>query len=117
MLTLPEGKTAIDVTADFLSCLYEHILRTLKGMIGPEAVEQTPMLFSLSLPATWSWTAREATREAAEQAGFLDRDHDEIALVDEPECAAIATLKTTIADFDEDHSFKVRPDQFCRDAH
>ena len=107
LLKLPEGKTAIDVTAEFLSCLHDHILRSLGAMIGAEAVDQTPILFSLSIPATWSYAAREATRTAAEQAGFLDRDHDEIALVDEPECAAIATLKSTIESFDDNHPFQV----------
>lgn len=107
LLRLPQGKTAIDVTADFLSCLYNHIIRYLKNMIGSEAVNQTPILFSLSIPATWSPAAREATREAAVRAGFINRDHDEIIMVDEPECAAIATLKTTIANFDDNHSFQV----------
>jgi hypothetical protein len=108
MLKLPNNKSAIDVTADFLRCLYNHGILFLGRVLGPEAVANTPILFSLSLPATWSPAAREATRSAAKQAGFASRPGDQLALVDEPECAAIATLKTTIENFEDNHTFKVR---------
>jgi hypothetical protein len=107
-LQLPKGMTAIDLTAEFLESLYRYALHGLKEQLGAEAVDQTPIMFSLSLPATWSHAAREATRTAAMQAGFLSRRADEMFLVDEPECAAIATLKDTITGFDDNHPFQVR---------
>jgi hypothetical protein len=113
LMKLPEGKTAVQVTSAYLRRLYILSITTLKDMIGDQAVDQTPILFSLSLPATWSHAAREATREAAENAGFLSRPRDEMALVDEPECAAIATLKSTIENFDANHAFQVK---ICSDT-
>ena len=41
LLRLPEGKSAEDVATDYLRCLYRHILKSLKGMMGTVAVDNT----------------------------------------------------------------------------
>jgi hypothetical protein len=107
MFHLPPGKTAIDVAADFLRYLYDLALRNLKDMVGPEAVNQTPIFWVLTIPATWSHVARQATLQAAEEAGFEERAEDEIALIDEPEAAAIACMRGTIDSFGDKQPFEV----------
>ena len=41
LLRLPDGKSARDVAADYLRYLYHHILKSLKGMMGTAAVDNT----------------------------------------------------------------------------
>lgn len=48
LLRLPEGKSAEDVATDYLGCLYRHILKTLKGMMGAVAVDNTVSLANSS---------------------------------------------------------------------
>lgn len=45
------------------------------------------------MPAIWSDQAKDATLQAAKNAGFGGRASDEIFTIAEPEAAAIATLK------------------------
>jgi len=100
LMRLPEGKSAQQVTSDFLYMLYEHTITSLKDLIGRTAIEQTAIIFSITTPATWSLAARQATRTAAEEAGFGSRERDEIILTDEPEAAAISALKAVVTTFD-----------------
>jgi len=50
----------------------------LSRQIGKNAVEQTRFRYMVTLPATWSPAAREATRQAAQNAGFGTRERDEL---------------------------------------
>lgn len=106
LMSLPEDMTAMEVTAHFLRCIYAHIRDCLCRQIGKTAVEQTNFRYMVTLPATWSPAAREATRQAAQSAGFGSCTDDELILIDEPEAAAIAAIKSTIGSF-ESHTFKV----------
>lgn len=96
----PDGMSAQEVASDFLGMLYDHVLISLEEEIGKRAVEQTGLHFVISLPATWSLAARQATRHAATEAGFGTREKDEVVLIDEPEAAAIAAIKSTMATYD-----------------
>ncbi|KEF59307.1 uncharacterized protein A1O9_04151 [Exophiala aquamarina CBS 119918] len=100
LMRLPEGKCAEEVASDFLSMLYSHTISSLSDLIGRTALEQTAIIFSITTPATWSLAARQATRTAAESAGFGSRWRDEIILTDEPEAAAIFALKSVVTAFD-----------------
>lgn len=100
LMRLPEGKTAQDVASDFLGHLYRHTMQTLETLIGKEAVNQTPMLFQCTVPAKWSYAAREATRQAAQRAGIGSRHRDEMVMIEEPEAGAIAAISETLATFD-----------------
>ena len=108
MFRLPPGKTAIDVTSSILAWLYNHALTCLKDEMGVEAINQVPISWVLTVPATWTLAARQATLDAAMQAGFDERPRDSISLVDEPEAGAIACMRSTIASFDEKQAFQVR---------
>ncbi|KAL2827784.1 actin-like ATPase domain-containing protein [Aspergillus cavernicola] len=97
ILQLPEGKTAVDVVADYLSEVYKHIINTISKQITEETLKITPLEFWFTVPAIWSDKAQSATRAAAQRAGFGGsfgrRVNDKIFLISEPEAAAITALK------------------------
>jgi molecular chaperone DnaK (HSP70) len=101
ILKLPKDKDAIQVVSDFLSEVYKHILKMIAKQITEEALRITPLEFWFTVPAIWSDRAKDATRKAAEIAGFgnsHDRREDTIFMITEPEAAAIAALKKTTID-------------------
>ncbi|KAL2862593.1 Hsp70 family protein [Aspergillus lucknowensis] len=96
ILRLPKGKGAVDVVADYLSKVYEHILKTIAKHITEESLRVTPLEFWFTVPAIWSDKAQDATRAAAKRAGFggsFFRPNDKVFLISEPEAAAITALK------------------------
>lgn len=93
ILKLPHGKAAVDICADFLRPIYHHLLETLERQITRETLKVTPLEFWFTMPAIWSDQAQNATKKAAELAGFGSRPGDIINMISEPEAAAIATLK------------------------
>ncbi|KAL4806050.1 actin-like ATPase domain-containing protein [Aspergillus unguis] len=96
ILRLPEGKSAVDVVADYLSEVYDHIIKTLEKNITEEALRVTPLEFWFTVPAIWSDQAQNATKTAAQLAGFggkVGRREDRVFLISEPEAAAITALK------------------------
>ncbi|RPB01606.1 actin-like ATPase domain-containing protein [Choiromyces venosus 120613-1] len=88
---LPPGMTAMDVTRDYLSALYQHAISTLWRQNGHAVMSMTRVDFVLTVPAVWSDTAKQRTREAAISAG-MSNEHD-LSLLSEPEAAAIYTIK------------------------
>ncbi|KAK6353138.1 hypothetical protein TWF696_005128 [Orbilia brochopaga] len=94
-MVLPPGKEAVDVVADYLSGVYEHIFDRLYKHHPKEYIEVTPIEFILTVPAIWSDKARNLTKDAAKRAGFGSRKDDRIRLVSEPEAAAIYTIRST----------------------
>lgn len=99
VMRLPKGKSAQKVSTDFLKHLYQHLLQAIELELGPTLVEQTSFRFVLTTPATWSNAARQATRKAAEDAGFGSRMGDEIHMISEPEAAAICAVTETNSKF------------------
>ena len=110
MFQLPEGKTPRDVTEDYLTYLYRHILTKLGEVIGKSMLVETPITFQFTLPALWSHRARDLTRDAARSAGFGTRALDSLLLIDEPEAAAISAMKSTLDKFS-----KLNPFEVCQD--
>ena len=107
LLRLPHGKSAQDVASDFLRFLYKHIMAKLEKIMGKSMMNETPVHFWFTAPATWADEATDATREAARAAGFQSRDQDELYMITEPEAAAVAILSTGI---DRDRGlYKVSP--------
>ncbi|EAW24744.1 Hsp70 family protein [Aspergillus fischeri NRRL 181] len=102
ILKLPEGKTAVDVVADYLSEVYQHILKTISKNITEADLRITPLEFWLTVPAIWSDRALDATRTAAQRAGFgksSSRPMDQIFLISEPEAAAVTALKKFVTHY------------------
>lgn len=95
IMTLPEGKTAIDVTTDYLTNLYRHCIAEINKTDIKTVLPVTPIEFWFTHPATWSDEAKAATKQAAERAGFTSRKGDTITLIPEPEAGAIAALRSS----------------------
>ena len=93
MLKLPAFRDAGGVSEDFLTELYNHFSRKIRAEMTDLIFENTPMECWITLPAIWSDEAKEATLNAARNAGFGNRPGDEVFTISEPEAAAIATLR------------------------
>jgi molecular chaperone DnaK (HSP70) len=107
LIHIPADKTAEDVATDYLRFLYDTLMRTLRNGMGVNALADTPIVFNLTVPATWSPAGRDITRQCALRAGFEDRDGDSVALCDEPECAALAAMSNNIRNFGDRATFEV----------
>ncbi|KAL5045389.1 hypothetical protein BDW71DRAFT_215236 [Aspergillus fruticulosus] len=95
IMRLPENKSPEVVVGDYLTEVYEHILKKIGKSITEETLRTTPIEFWFTVPAIWSDRAQGATRDAARRAGFagtLHRPSDRLFLITEPEAAAIAVL-------------------------
>lgn len=91
-LKLPHGKTAQDVTEDYLRGLYNFTVQKLEQELG-SAVRTMPMEVWMTYPAIWSVKATEATKAAAKAAGFGSRPSDTFNMTTEPEAAALVAMK------------------------
>ncbi|KAK2850556.1 hypothetical protein FQN49_005545 [Arthroderma sp. PD_2] len=101
IMQLPQGKSAVDVVADFLSEVRNHVFKLIEKQITKETLHITPIEYWFTVPAIWSDQAKAQTKEAARLAGFGSnsaRPDDRIFMVTEPEAAAIAALKKTTID-------------------
>ena len=107
MLSLPPGKKAVDLVADYLTKVHKHIIEAIAEKLGGhDILEVTPIEYLLTVPAIWSDEAKFGTREAALRAGFGARPGDEVNLVPEPEAAALLALKASADQTDD----LVKPD-------
>ncbi|KAH7316965.1 putative hsp70 protein [Stachybotrys elegans] len=96
-LYLPQGnlrqeisqlpKPPVHVAADFIGAIYQHALSEISKQVPAEYLAMCQKHFVLSVPAVWSDTAKNATMEAAEQAGLYP-----VTLIKEPEAAALYTI-------------------------
>jgi len=91
---LPNHRDPEGVCEDFLREVYLHTIEYLRRKITSEVLDITPMDCWLTLPATWSDRAKEATKAAAKRAGFGSRPGDgQLLTITEPEAAALYALK------------------------
>ncbi|KAL2856684.1 hypothetical protein BJY01DRAFT_263171 [Aspergillus pseudoustus] len=89
------GKSAIDLVADYLSALWRHTMETISKALGEYVVDGLQFHVVITVPAIWKGYARQAMRDAATRAGILrSRNAGETTLsfVPEPEAAAFSTL-------------------------
>jgi molecular chaperone DnaK (HSP70) len=90
---LPQKKP-VDFTADYLTCLIDHILtEVLPRQFGADFLKNQKLSYVITVPAIWSDKAKELTRQAAVRAGIARK---RLTLITEPEAAALfcATLCT-----------------------
>jgi molecular chaperone DnaK (HSP70) len=92
-LKLPHGKTAQDVTEDYLRELYKFTVQKLEQELGVDVFRTMPMEVWITYPAIWSVKATEATKAAAKAAGFGSRLFDTFNMITEPEAAALVAMK------------------------
>ncbi|KAF2258188.1 hypothetical protein CC78DRAFT_556655 [Lojkania enalia] len=81
------GKSAVDVSSDYMRAIYEHSLKEIESRIPREYFAQLEREYVLTVPAVWSDKTRDATRRAARNAGITP-----VKMISEPEAAALFTL-------------------------
>ncbi|KAJ9272590.1 hypothetical protein DTO212C5_1317 [Paecilomyces variotii] len=86
------GKQPSEICRDYLRCLYNHVLETLKMECSASVLGLTRLHFVLATPAGWKDHERARIEIAAKLAGFGTRPNDKITLVTEPEAAALAAF-------------------------
>ena len=88
-------KTAIDLIADYLRALWEHILATILKARSKSVVEGLTFHVVITVPAIWKDYARQGMEAAARKSGILDNrpaGATTLAFAPEPEAAAMASL-------------------------
>ena len=84
------GKTAQTVVAEYLTELFKHAKERLVKRYGEYFVKTTRIEVVLTVPAMWSDAAKDATLNAAKQAGMGPN----IKMISEPEAAAVYTVQS-----------------------
>lgn len=97
------GKKPQEVVRDYLALVWTYTIECMCRHLTPDIIEELPFRVELTVPATWATTpqASERLRQAAAQAGILDRrlgGETELNIVAEPEAAAFATLMDASAE-------------------
>ncbi|KAE8443514.1 hypothetical protein EG329_001754 [Mollisiaceae sp. DMI_Dod_QoI] len=88
------NKSPVDVIADYLRLLWNHVLERLRIRLTTPVLEGMVFKLVLTVPAIWDQNAQTKMRLAAKRAGMLDaRPSGEttLSLVAEPAAAALAT--------------------------
>ncbi|KAK3381886.1 hypothetical protein B0H63DRAFT_376962, partial [Podospora didyma] len=93
---LPEGKSAIDVSADYLFKLRMAIRSTLQKTLGAVfEAEESNISWCFTTQAVWSNRGRDALRSAIITAGYIRTEQDpRLMFVTEPEAAAFFCSKS-----------------------
>ncbi|KAI1326451.1 hypothetical protein F5Y16DRAFT_374825 [Xylariaceae sp. FL0255] len=94
-MTKEQGKSAVELVADYLRLLWGHIMSTIERARGETVVEALPIHVVITVPAIWKGYARQSMRDAAEESGMLESRFGgtaELSFVPEPEAAAMSTL-------------------------
>jgi molecular chaperone DnaK (HSP70) len=98
-MTTPMEMSPQQLVTKYLKFLHEKTIAELESLLTPGFVRSSPIEFWFTTPAIWSAKAMEATKEAAQKAGFgptPSRPNDKLHLIKEPEAAAIACLSECI---------------------
>lgn len=102
LMHLPPGKSAKFVATEYLRQIYNMFEKSKKELFGSMNLDELPVELWLTVPASWSETAKLLTKSAAQDAGFGQREIDQVMLISEPEAEAQYTLKSS---FDRLESF------------
>ena len=88
-----QQKTPEELTTDYLTELYNHLMYILEQQLGAAILRTVPLEFYLTVPAIWSPTAKEKTLEACRKASLGSKS--EIHLVSEPVSNGPSLLNTS----------------------
>ena len=89
------GKTAVDLIADYLRELWAHAIATIERARGKSVVDALRFRVVLTVPAVWKGYARQSMEAAARQAGILVNrpgGTTDLVFAPEPEAAALSSL-------------------------
>jgi hypothetical protein len=90
-------KQPVEIIADFLKHVKDHLLKTLDEEYRREIWSTLPVTLVVTVPAVWSDAAKDHTLQAVCQGGFNNTYFPclrRTILATEPEAAAIYTIKT-----------------------
>jgi hypothetical protein len=85
---LPSGLTAREVVSDYLRALGDFIVQHLKKRYGRRRICKRDIQWCVTVPATWSDSARRQLHECMEQAELVGAGRFPLVLVPEREAAA-----------------------------
>jgi len=92
---IPQGKRALDLIIDFLSCLWEYAKEQITREIGAVADLNSADVW-LTVPAAWDAKGCDMMRDAALSAGLVQSSHagdrdwrERLRIITEPEAAAV----------------------------
>ncbi|KAL3247710.1 hypothetical protein ABHI18_012298 [Aspergillus niger] len=91
-IPVPYHSSPEDVVTDYLRCLREHAVDTLKLKLG-SSMDSTGLEFVITVPAIWPDKAKMTTMVCAEKAGFGEASA--VRIISEPEAAAIHSLRAS----------------------
>ncbi|GKZ72046.1 hypothetical protein AnigIFM50267_008098 [Aspergillus niger] len=91
-IPVPYHSSTEDVVTDYLRCLREHAVDTLKLKLG-SSMNSTGLEFVITVPAIWPDKAKMTTMVCAEKAGFGEASA--VCIISEPEAAAIHSLRAS----------------------
>ncbi|KAF8531050.1 hypothetical protein BDD12DRAFT_903507 [Trichophaea hybrida] len=83
------GKSAEDVTVDYLKCIWRHTEKQLCMKLGPSFMVEYSVQVVFTIPAIWEPGSRNKVKGLAHKAGLPKN----IEFVQEPEAAAMEVLK------------------------
>lgn len=89
-------KTPVDIIADFLAQVKDHLIKHLDEVYRREVWGTLPITLVITVPAVWSDSAKDLTMQAFRQAGFDTSCFPQLEktmLATEPEAAAIYTIQ------------------------
>lgn len=91
------AKMPVDVVADFLRKVKEHLVKNLDTQFGEKLWRTLPITLVVTVPAVWSDAAKDLTMQAVNNAGFNASELPKlkkIVTITEPEAAALSTMKS-----------------------
>ena len=77
-----KGPSPKELTTEYLKKLYAHSRSVIENRLTADVVASVPIDFVVTVPAIWSDRAKQATKAAAEEAGF--RGQSALYMVYEP---------------------------------
>lgn len=83
------GKTAEDVTVDYLSCIWSYTRDQLRKQLDPRFMTKYSVRVIFTIPAIWAPGSSTKIRKLTRKAGLPEK----IYFVQEPEAAALAVFK------------------------
>ncbi|KAJ4360578.1 uncharacterized protein N0V89_001144 [Didymosphaeria variabile] len=93
----PAQKTPVEIVADYLGQVKNHLIKNLDNQYGPKLWRTLPITLVITVPAVWSDSAKHKTLEAVFKAGFNATYFPHLrhtVTTTEPEAAAIYTIKS-----------------------
>ncbi|KAL1598992.1 hypothetical protein SLS60_008138 [Paraconiothyrium brasiliense] len=90
-------KKPVEIVADYLSHIKDHLIKNLDNQYGPKLWRTLPITLVITVPAVWSDSAKHKTLEAVFKAGFNTTYFPHLrhtVTTTEPEAAAIYTIKS-----------------------